>query len=599
MTNDYRYPYEDPAVALERRVDDLLSRMALEDKVALVFHSEVSIGDPEAGDHWGRPGPGELLRDRGITHFLTQGSPRDGREMAEWHNQLQRIALERPLRIPVTLSSDPRHSVTENVLTSSAAGAFSSWPEALGIAAIGSSTTAQEFGDVVRREYLAAGIRVALHPQVDLATEPRWARMIQTFGEDADLTGRLAVAYVAGLQGPSVGHSSVAAMAKHFPGGGPQKDGLDPHFKDGREQVYPGGRFDYHLAPFVDLIEAGVAQMMPYYGMPVGTEWEEVGFAYNKGIITGLLREQLGFDGVVCTDFGVITGMGDHFPARAWGVEHLSREERAAQLIRSGVDQFGGERDVEVLLNAIKSGSVSEAQLDQPARRLLREKFRLGLFDGARMVDPEEALKIIGSTGNRALGRRAQQQSMVLLQNNDNKDGMPLLPLPRGIRVYVEGMDAGAFAGFASVVADPGEADAAIIRTSSPDYADPALHFLGSMHKGSLEFRTVDQEHVQAVAALVPTVLDIYLDRPAVLTGLLTASAVFGSFGTDDVPFVEVLFGAAQPAGSLPFDLPRSMAAVEASRTDVPFDTENPLFRFGHGLRYGQARIAQVAADHS
>lgn len=586
MNQELRYPYEDPALTIDRRIDDIVSRMTLADKAALIFHCEAPVSDPEAADPWGRPGAGLLIRERGITHLLAQGSPANGREMAQWHNWVQELALQHPLRIPVTLSSDPRHSVTDNLLTSNAAGTFSRWPEALGLAAIGSTDMARQHGDVVRREYLAAGIRVALHPQVDLCTEPRWARMVQTFGEDADLTARLATAYVEGLQGSVVGVESVAAMGKHFPGGGPQRDGLDPHFKDGREQVYPGENFEYHLAPFVTLIKAGISQIMPYYGMPVETEWEKVGFAYNKGIITDLLRKRLGFDGIVCSDFGVITGMGDYFPARAWGVEHLSREERAARLITAGVDQFGGEKDVDVLLRAVSSGLVTEEQLEKPVRRILREKFSLGLFDDKRFIDPENARLVIGSNRFRQLGIQAQQQSIVLLQNHNSKDGKPLLPLRAGLRVYAEGIDHQSFEGYATIALDPSQADVAVIRIPAPDYSDPSLHFLGSLHKGSLEFRQEDQNHVAQIADQVPTVLDVYLDRPAVLTGMMSATAILGSFGTDDVPLVEVLFGAAKPEGSLPFDLPRSMAAVEASRTDVPFDTEDPLFRFGFGLSY-------------
>lgn len=138
---------------------------------------------------------------------------------------------------------------------------------------------------------MAVGIRAALHPQIDLATEPRWARHAHTFGEDSGLTARLGAAYVRGLQGEKPGKESVSAMAKHFPGGGPQLEGEDPHFSYGREQVYPGDRFDLHLEPFKAAIAAGVRQLMPYYGMPVGTEHEEVGFGFNKSVITGLLRE--------------------------------------------------------------------------------------------------------------------------------------------------------------------------------------------------------------------------------------------------------------------------------------------------------------------
>jgi beta-glucosidase len=152
----------------------------------------------------------------------------------------------------------------------------------------------RQFADIARQEYLALGLRAALHPQVDLATEPRWGRQMQTFGQDAASARSFVVAYLRGMQGEALGPASVACTTKHFPGGGPQQDGEDPHWPYGREQVYPGGRFAEHLEPFVAAIAAGTSAIMPYYGMPVGLEpdgeqIERVGFGFNRQIITGLL----------------------------------------------------------------------------------------------------------------------------------------------------------------------------------------------------------------------------------------------------------------------------------------------------------------------
>ena len=222
------------------------------------------------------------------------------------------------------------------------------------------------------------------------------------------------------MQGETLGPQSVACMTKHFPGGGPQLDGEDPHFPYGREQVYPGGNFDYHLIPFEAAIEAGTAQVMPYYGMPVGTEHEEVGFGFNHGVITGLLRERYGFDGVVCSDWGLLTDAmidGVVWPARAWGVEHLSTEERALKALEAGVDQFGGEACPEVVVDLVRSGRIDEARIDASVRRLLRDKFRLGLFDDP-YVDAQAPATSSGSaefldrgrTGADALHRAAEER---------------------------------------------------------------------------------------------------------------------------------------------------------------------------------------------
>jgi beta-glucosidase len=576
VTSEVVFPYQDPALGVEQRADDLLSRMSLDDKVALFFHPMAAIGGLDEPGLFGTPSTGSNLA-RGITHMNILTTP-DARALAEWHNEVQEYAQRHPLRIPVTISSDPRHAFNDNPAASFIAGPFSQWPEQLGLAAIGSEELVQRFAEMVREEYVAVGIRTALHPQIDLATEPRWARQSTTFGEDAALCSRLAVAYVRGLQGAEAGPTSVSAMAKHFPGGGPQKDGEDPHFAHGREQVYPGGQFDLHLEPFKAVLAAGVAQIMPYYGMPVGTDLEEVGFGFNKQVITGLLREQLGFDGIVCTDWGILK-------RSFWGVEHLSYEERMLKALDAGVDQFGGEVSTDVLMSLVKSGAVSEARIEVSARRLLREKFRLGLFDDP-FVDPDRAERVVGASAARADGLAAQAAAHTLLKNA--AAGLAQLPLHAGLKVYVENLSRGSVGGRAHLVATPGEADVAVLRLKAPWESRGEPGGIESyFHGGSLAFSAEELERVQTIAATVPTVVDVYLDRPAILAEISEAAAsLIVNFGASDEVFVSVLFGDAEPQGRLPFDIPSSMKAVEESRSDTPFDTQDPTYRFGFGLRY-------------
>ncbi|MFI8794311.1 glycoside hydrolase family 3 protein [Streptomyces sp. NPDC055105] len=575
MSIEPRHPYQDASLGVDQRVEDLLSRMRPEDKAALMFQPMSSVAGLDEPGQFGMPSMGSLLA-KGITHFNILYGP-TARGIAEWHNTVQRTALQHPLGIPVSISSDPRHAFTNNPATALVAGPFSQWPEPLGFAAIGSPEVVRHWADTVRREYLAVGIRVALHPQIDLATEPRWSRISATFGEDAALTTRLAVAYVRGLQGERVGPESVSVMAKHFPGGGPQKDGEDPHFAYGREQVYPGDNFAYHLEPFKAVIEAGVSQMMPYYGMPVGTEFEEVGFGFNKQIITGLLREQLGYDGIVCADWGILGHT-------CWGVEHLSYDERMLKALDAGLDQFGGEFKTHVLVDLVKSGRLAEERLDTSVRRLLREKFRLDLFDNP-FVDAERADLVVGTAQARADGLAAQAAAHVLLKNDA---GPAHLPLAAPLRLYAEGLSAAAAGARATLVDTPAKADVAVLRLDAPfeDRGGPGT-IEAFFRAGSLAFPDEEIERIRTICETVPTVLDIFLDRPAVLTGIAEhAAAITGNFGASDDAFVRILFGEAQPEGRLPFDLPSSMDAVTASRSDVPFDTENPLFRFGFGLRY-------------
>ncbi|UPL18880.1 glycoside hydrolase family 3 protein [Microbacterium aurugineum] len=574
-------PWLDAALPVDERVQLLLDAMSIEEKAGLLFHTMIAIGDLEESDPtFATPSAREFLEGKRMTHFNLLGAAPTGREIAAWHNSLQRLAASTGLGIPVTLSTDPRHSFSENPGASILAGPFSQWPETLGLAATRDEALVERFADIARQEYTAVGLRVALHPQVDLATEPRWARQTATFGEDAELSGRLGAAYIRGFQGASFGPGSVSTMTKHFPGGGPQKDGEDPHFSYGREQVYPGGEFELHLKPFEDALAAGTRQMMPYYGMPVGTEYEEVGFGFNKSVITGLLRERYGFDGVVCTDWGLISDseiFGQPFSARAWGVEHLTPRERMKKVLDAGADQFGGEANPELLLELVADGEITEERLDVSARRILREKFELGLFENP-FVDEDAADEIVGRADFRAAGEDAQRASITVLSN----DGA--LPFARGTKLYLEGIDADVAAAFGEVVDTPAEADLAIVRLQAP-FEERATMFENFFHAGSLEFPAELVAHVREVAHAVPTVVDVLADRPPILTPIAeVAAAVTVNWGASGAALLGVLSGAVEARGRLPFDLPRSMAAVEASRPDVPFDTADPLFRFGHGL---------------
>jgi beta-glucosidase len=259
---------------------------------------------------------------------------------------------------------------------------------------------------------------------------------------------------------------------------------------------------------------------------------------------------------------------GQPFPARAWGVEHLSVEDRVALILDAGADQLGGEACPEVVVALVKTGRVTEERIDASVRRLLREKFLLGLFDERRYVDVEAASAVVGNEEFRAAGLAAQAAAVTVLTN----DG--ILPLAPGLRIYAEG--------FEGTVDDPADADVAILRLTAP-YEQRGPGFEAIFHAGSLDFPQAEIDRINAISAQVPTILDVYLDRPAILTPLVDqAAAVVVNFGAGDSPLLDALRGAAR--GRLPFDLPRSMAAVEASREDVPFDTADPLFRFGHGL---------------
>lgn len=578
-------PYEDPRRSPEERTADLLGRLSPREKAGLVFQEILPGAVPDVDDAQEGSGAHRLLVDLLVNHVNVHdtGRPQDA---ARRHNRLQLLAEASPHGIPLTVSSDPRHGFRENVGASFRAQHGSAWPEPLGLAALGDPDRVREFAGYARREYLAVGIRAALHPTVDLATAAGWARQYGTFGQDPTLAGDLARAYLDGFEGTELGPDSVACTTKHFPGGGPQQDGEDPHFPYGREQVYPGGRFEDHLAPFRAVLARGTAGIMPYYGMPVGLvrdgeAVEEVGFGFNRQVVTGLLRGELGYDGVVCTDWGLVTDTevaGRPLPARAWGVEHLSALDRVAKVLDAGCDQFGGESCPDLVLELLATGRLTRERLDDSVRRLLLVKFRLGLFDDP-FVDEAAAQALSAHPEAVAAGRLAQSESLVRLVG----DGA--LPTLTATRWYVEGLDPAAVPDGVAVVATPAEADVAVLRREAPFDPRDDYFLEAAFHAGTLEFSPDQVERVATVAREVPVVLVVTLDRPAVLTPLLPhCTALLGAFGVSDEALVDVLTGTLTARGRLPFDLPRSEAAVRAARPDVAGDTPDALFRAGDGF---------------
>jgi beta-glucosidase len=581
--------YEDSRQPIEARVDDLLGQMNLAEKAGLMFQNFVMMDDDGSiTEGMGMWGPYSTKAEMFDKHITQNGTMRvlEPEAMVKWHNAMQMHAEETRLGIPYQFSTDPRHGVGQIDLNNQGTPYFSAWPEPIGLAAINDEAVTEQFGDIARQEYRAMGLHIALHPMGDLATEPRWSRIVGTFGEDAERSARMTAAYVRGFQGKEVGPQSVLCMTKHFPGGGPQLDGHDPHFEFGREQVYPGNNFDYHLIPFEAAFAAGTAQIMPYYGMPVGTQYEEVGFGYNKGIITGLLREKYGFDGVICTDWGLITDTtglpGPVWVARAWGVEHLTPIERVKYALEAGVDQFGGETCTELVIELVESGQVSMERIDQSCWRILRDKFRQGLFDSP-YIHITETLKIAGNPEFRAAGEAAQRRAIVPLHNRGN-----LLPVRQRAKVYVEGMRVEVVQQYADVVDTPEAADFGLIRIKTPYYPREGGVFLERMfHSGDLDFKGEALQRILDVLAKVPTIVDIYLDRPAVIPEInATAAGLIGTFGASDAALCDIVFGKVTPSGTLPFELPSSMAAVDHQKEDLPYDSADPLYPFGHGLTW-------------
>ena len=475
------------------------------------------------------------------------------------------------------------------------------------MAAIGDDALVRRFGDVARQEYRAVGIHMGLSPQADLATEPRWPRVTATFGEDAALARRMAQAYVEGFQHGNNGlvNDSVVMVIKHFAGYGAAKEGLDSHNYYGRFAHFPGNNFEYHIEPFRGAFASQVAGVMPTYSIFEnlqidGVAIEQVGGGYNQWLLTDILRQREGFKGIVLSDWaitqdcseicinGVFGGQAPTFAgiSTGWGVQELTKPQRFAKGLNAGLDQFGGTEESQQVVEAVQQALVTEARVDQSVLRILQQKFRLGFFENP-YVDPAAATALVGNADFLREGEAAQRRSLVLLENNE-----ALLPLTaNGQKVFLHGVAAAAAqaAGF-TVVESLDDAELAIIRAETPhQLLHPGYPFGAAQHEGDLDFKDDDAtlKVIRDAAAKVPTIVTVMLDRPAILTQVKPlASALFGDFGISDAALLDVITGKAAPEGSLPFELPSSMDAVRNQKPDLPYDSADPLYDFGFGLRY-------------
>jgi beta-glucosidase len=503
--------------------------------------------------------------------------------LARYNNNIQKIAEKTRLGIPITIASDPRHGSDHNVGASVYTPSFSQWPNSLGLAATRDTSLTREFADIARQEYLSVGIRLALHPMADLATEPRWGRNNGTFGEDAQLSAKMTKSYILGFQGEKLDKNSVACMTKHFSGGGPQKDGEDAHFTYGKDQVYPGDNFNYHLIPFIDgAFKAKTAQIMPYYGIPFGQTNEDVGFSFNKEIITDLLRDSLGFDGVVCTDWNIISSSGIGEP-RAWGVENLSEILRVKKVIDAGCDQFGGESVPKLIIELINNNQIDIERINLSVKRIMRDKFKLGLFDDP-FVDENEALIICGNKEFKEKAYEAHQKSIVLLKNDN------ILPLDKEVKLYVEGFNNSASVNnFAMLVDNIDDADFIVKRIKTP-FDERDEYFLENFFRqGRLYYNLEEKKEIFSFSEKKPLIIIVNLERPAILTEINNKSnSLLVEFGSSDEAILDIIFGEYNPSGKLPFELPSSWDAVLEQKEDLPYDSKSPLYNYGYGLSYNE-----------
>lgn len=521
-------PYEDWRLSCEERAKDLAERIGIEDIAGLMLYSAhqlvpakgplaAAFGGTYGGKAYEESGakPWDLtdqqkefiVRDK-VRHVLIMGLE-DTETAVRWNNNLQALAEQSGFGIPANNSSDPRHGAGSDAEYMGVTGEpISKWANGIGLSASFDPESVKEFGEIGAAEYRALGITTALSPQIDLSTEPRWMRLCDTFGEHTQMTIDMTKAYCDGFQTTKDspdgwGKDSVNTMVKHFPGGGTCEAGRDAHYAYGKYAVYPGGNFEEHLKPFtegafsLDGKTGKASAVMPYYTISYDVDQkngENVGNSYNKYLIQDLLREELGYDGVVCTDWCITHDIGEAeetFAGKCWGVEHLSVAERHCKALEAGVDQFGGNNDAAPVLEAYRmlcaayGEEAATARFRRSAYRLLLNIFRTGLFENP-YLDLKTSEAIVGCPEFSEKGYRSQLRSITMLKNKNQT--LPLKP-EKSLKVYVPDRQIRSYLDFMShptkeqhltpagkrllaeqftVVETPEEADVAVCYAESP-----------------------------------------------------------------------------------------------------------------------------------
>ncbi|MEH7235441.1 glycoside hydrolase family 3 protein [Bacillus sp. JJ1562] len=585
--------YENWHLPTHVRVKDLVKKMTIEEKAGMMLISTFNNNSSRT-----------KLNEDHLRYFIVRDDP-EPRDLAARNNEFQELGEASRLGIPVVMTSNPRNHVNPNRTFghAEAGGQISTWPGELGLAATQDPELVKQFAEIAAKEWRAAGMHKLYGYMADVLTEPRWTRTDGTFGEDPELVSDMVTSIVEGFQGEELDENSVSLTIKHFAGGGPRVEGTDPHHAWGSTNEYPteGSLYDYHLPPFIAAIEAGTTSIMPYYAKPVNEpstvqlpkhlwysedqQFEEVAFAYNKTILQGLLRDELGYEGYVNSDTGIISSM-------VWGVENLTEPQRYAKAIKAGTNLFSGGTDVKPLIEAIKTGLVDESEIDRSISYLLTEMYQLGLFENP-YVDPEKAQEIGDDPESQALADEAHRKSIVLLRNGQEKAN-PVLPIAdeevEDVKLYVE-----VFQKNEAAAKEASKGLATSIQLADPDIKivdslDDATHALSFVLPSlswsrddteddppSIELKKdsdtgIDSERILEIQEKVDTnILVINMTNPWLIDEIEPgADAVLATFSTTPDAIVDVIRGKFNPTGKMPYTVPANKEAAEKNASDVP-----------------------------
>jgi len=672
-------PYKDWRLSPKERAENLVSLMNIDEKVGMMLINTRQMGltqkDKSKTSHDGVLDEGivekgetifALAKVYGTTHTIENMHLRhfilrdnwSPAQMAEWVNTMNEVCEGTRLGIPCLIASNSRNENTEFIFgMNDAAGIFSTWPGTLGLAAAakgdikngGDASLFSQFAEIAHDEWDAVGLRKGYMYMADTVTDPRWQRIYGTFGEDPEFISDAIGRIIDGFQGKTLGNHSISMTTKHFPGGGPRENGFDPHYEEGKWNLYPtpGSLEKYHMPPFRAAVEHGTSSMMPYYSIPSikksaeqefegeNIPFEEVGFTFNEYFLNTILREKLGFKGYINSDSGVTSKM-------SWGVETLSEAERFAKAINAGTDLISDTNDIENLKTAIENGWISEERINEANVRLLTEMFALGLFDDRTYVSPENAAAVVNNPASWEAAYEAHKKSVTVLKNTNQT--LPLTTDKLGTKkVYVEVFhkEQERATSYTEKARQECQELGQFTLTDNHEEADIAILFLSpksgayfNATPGLLELEICEDktetaldgstyqettlsgmDHLKEVADSIhvrggKVIMSVNFILPWILGNVEPlADVLIAGYDTYYKAQYEVIAGNSRPVGVLPLTLPASEAVIAVdgegncvSRNDVPGydkdkympegltyaykDSDGNIYKLGHGLTF-------------
>ncbi len=593
--------YEDWRLDAETRAADLVSQMTIREKIAQMQHPTfLPRADGKIPSYLNK-----WCEDYGIGMLLIRELA-SVEQAATSMNTIQEYAEASRLGVPVLVSMDSVHGL------SYVSGATVT-PHNLALAATRDEELVIKLAEVARLEHLAIGVRMTLSPEADIASEPRWGRVMETFGEDPELVTAMTRAQVIAFQNGTDGinTASIIACLKHFPGAGPQMDG-----KDTSPIVSDEETLQIHLKPYYAAIEVGVGSIMPYYSVPLALDMENSAIG-SAATLQDLLRDVMNFEGIIQTDWGMIWAIQEALGTMT-GEEVSDEGAILIGVTESRVDGIGGEsiRLIDQMEELTIAGKIDEAILDAAAMRIVKAKFELGVFENP-YCDVEYAVSFVGNEESTALNLEAAEKAMTLLKNdgtlpltaNTGKKilvcgprGNDMMSLVGGWSSEQEGLTIyEAIAEYAgetdtvTYIADDvvaiaeaaKDADVVIVSVGEPSYQhDPPWGY------DTLEITGTQQEILEAVKANTTgkIITVVTGGRPYILTWCdENTNAILEAYYPGQqggIAIAKTLFGLNNPTGKTPIQFPRDMESVNDQSGDVSFDLENPLYDYGWGLSY-------------